>query len=73
DYFLPDLSNPTFRAVLAATGVIVLFPLGIYFLFRAVKEPLRASSIEITPGWLSFKPRQNYRSHADSAPRVKSV
>ncbi|HEV2174438.1 MAG TPA: LysE family transporter, partial [Nitrospira sp.] len=42
DYFLPDLSNPTFRAVLAATGVMVLFPLGIYFLFRAVKEPLRA-------------------------------
>src|SRR5512142_634111 len=42
DYFLPDLSTPTFRAVLAATGVIVLFPLGIYFLFRAVKEPLRA-------------------------------
>jgi putative LysE/RhtB family amino acid efflux pump len=36
------LSNPTFRAFLAATGVIVLFPLGIYFLFRAFKEPLRA-------------------------------
>ena len=42
DYFLPDMSNPTFRALLAATGVIVLFPLGIYFLFRAAKEPLRA-------------------------------
>jgi len=42
DYFIPDLSNPMFRAVLAATGVIVLFPLGIYFLFRAFKEPLRA-------------------------------
>ena len=39
DFFLPDLSNPTFRAVLAATGVTVLFPLGIYFVFRAVKEP----------------------------------
>jgi threonine/homoserine/homoserine lactone efflux protein len=42
DYLLLDLSNPMLRAVLAATGVIVLFPLGIYFLFRAVKEPLRA-------------------------------
>ena len=42
DYLLLDLFNPMLRAVLAATGVIVLFPLGIYFLFRAVKEPLRA-------------------------------
>lgn len=42
DYLLLDLSNPMLRAVLAATGVMVLFPLGIYFLFRAVKEPLRA-------------------------------
>jgi threonine/homoserine/homoserine lactone efflux protein len=42
DYFLPDLSNPTLRTVLAATGAIVLLPLGIYFLVRAVKEPLRA-------------------------------
>ncbi|HSC56376.1 MAG TPA: LysE family transporter [Nitrospira sp.] len=42
DYLLLDLSNPMLRVILAATGVIVLFPLGIYFLFRAVKEPLRA-------------------------------
>lgn len=42
DYLLLDLFNPMLRAVLAATGVMVLFPLGIYFLFRAVKEPLRA-------------------------------
>lgn len=42
DYLLLDLSNPMLRAVLAATGVMVLFPLGTYFLFRAVKEPLRA-------------------------------
>jgi threonine/homoserine/homoserine lactone efflux protein len=42
DYFLPDLSNPTLRTVLAAIGAIVLLPLGIYFLVRGVKEPLRA-------------------------------
>jgi threonine/homoserine/homoserine lactone efflux protein len=42
DFLLPDLSNPIFHAALAAVGAIVLFPLGIYFLFRAVKEPLRA-------------------------------
>jgi len=42
DFFLPDLSNPTFHAALAAMGALVLFPLGIYFLVRAVKEPLRA-------------------------------
>jgi L-lysine exporter family protein LysE/ArgO len=41
-YLLSDLSNPTLRTVLAAIGVIVLLPLGIYFLVRAVKEPLRA-------------------------------
>jgi len=42
DYFLPDLSNPTLRTVLAGTGAIVLLPLGIYFLVCAVKEPLWA-------------------------------
>ena len=42
DYFLPDLSNPMLRTVLAAIGAIVLLPLGIYFLVRAVKDPLRA-------------------------------
>jgi len=41
-YLFSDLSNPTLRTILAAIGVIVLFPLGIYFLVRAFKEPLRA-------------------------------
>jgi L-lysine exporter family protein LysE/ArgO len=41
-YLLSDLSNPTLRTVLAAIGLVVLLPLGIYFLVRAVKEPLRA-------------------------------
>jgi len=41
-YLLSDLSNPTLQAVLEATGVIVLLPLGLYFLVRAVKDPLRA-------------------------------
>jgi threonine/homoserine/homoserine lactone efflux protein len=41
-YFFSDLSNPTLRTVLEAIGVIVLLPLGIYFLVRAVKDPLRA-------------------------------
>lgn len=41
-YLLSDLSNPTLRTVLAAIGGIVLFPMGLYFLVRAVKEPLRA-------------------------------
>jgi threonine/homoserine/homoserine lactone efflux protein len=42
DYLFPDLSNPTLQTILAAMGAIVLLPLGIYFLVRAVKEPLRA-------------------------------
>ena len=42
DYLFSDLSNPTLQTVLAAIGVIVLLPLGIYFLVRAVKDPLRA-------------------------------
>jgi threonine/homoserine/homoserine lactone efflux protein len=41
-FLLSDLTNPTLQTVLAAIGVIVLFPLGLYFLVRAVKEPLRA-------------------------------
>jgi threonine/homoserine/homoserine lactone efflux protein len=41
-YLLSDLSNPTLQTVLEAIGVTVLLPLGIYFLVRAVKEPLRA-------------------------------
>ena len=42
DYFLLDLPNPAIQTVLAALGAIVLLPLGIYFLVRAGKEPLRA-------------------------------
>ncbi len=41
-YVFSDLSNPTLRTVLASIGVVVLLPLGLYFLFHAVKEPLRA-------------------------------
>jgi threonine/homoserine/homoserine lactone efflux protein len=41
-FLLSDLTNPNLQTVLAAIGVIVLFPLGLYFLVRAVKEPLRA-------------------------------
>ena len=41
-YIFSDLSNPTLQTILATIGVIVLLPLGIYFLVRAVKEPLRA-------------------------------
>src|ERR1019366_5691018 len=36
------VSNPALRTVLAAIGAIVLLPLGIYFLVRAVKDPMRA-------------------------------
>ena len=41
-YLFSDLSNPALKTVLAAIGAIVLLPLGIYFLVRAVKEPLWA-------------------------------
>ena len=41
-YFFSDLSNPTLQTILAAIGIIVLLPLGIYFLVRAVKDPMRA-------------------------------
>jgi len=41
-FLFSNISNPTLQTVLAAIGVIVLLPLGIYFLIRAVKEPLRA-------------------------------
>jgi L-lysine exporter family protein LysE/ArgO len=41
-YLFYDLSNPTLQTYLAAIGVIVLLPLGIYFLLRTVKDPLRA-------------------------------
>jgi L-lysine exporter family protein LysE/ArgO len=39
---LPVLSNPKLQLVLMAVGVVVLFPVGIYFLVLAVKEPSRA-------------------------------
>jgi threonine/homoserine/homoserine lactone efflux protein len=42
DRFFPDLSNTAFQTVLAAMGAIILFPLAIYFLIRAFKDPLRA-------------------------------
>jgi threonine/homoserine/homoserine lactone efflux protein len=41
-FLLSDLTNPTLKTVLAGIGVLVLLPLGIYFLFHAVKEPLQA-------------------------------
>lgn len=41
-YLFSDLSNPTLQIYLEAVGVVVLLPLGIYFLFRAVKNPQRA-------------------------------
>jgi threonine/homoserine/homoserine lactone efflux protein len=41
-YFFSDLSNPTLQTLLAAIGVIVLLPLGIYFVVRAVKDPMQA-------------------------------
>jgi threonine/homoserine/homoserine lactone efflux protein len=41
-YLFSDLANPTLQTVLATIGLIVLLPLGFYFLVRAVKEPLRA-------------------------------
>jgi threonine/homoserine/homoserine lactone efflux protein len=42
DYLLPELSNPTLQAVLEIIGVIVMLPLGIYFLVCAFKDPLQA-------------------------------
>lgn len=41
-YLFSDLANPKFQTVLESIGVIVLLPLGIYLLFRTVKDPLRA-------------------------------
>jgi threonine/homoserine/homoserine lactone efflux protein len=41
-YLFSDLSNPTLQTVLEAMGVIILLPLGLYFLVRAVKDPMRA-------------------------------
>jgi len=41
-YLLSDISSPALRTALAGTSVLVLLPLGIYFLTRAVKTPLHA-------------------------------
>ena len=49
-YLLSHLSDPTLRTILAAIGVVVLLPLGVYFLVRAVKEPLRAYT-SARKGW----------------------
>jgi len=38
-YLFSDLSNPTLQTVLAAVGVIVLLPLGIYFLSAPSRIP----------------------------------
>jgi L-lysine exporter family protein LysE/ArgO len=38
-YLLPRLLNPTLQIVLVAIGVVVLFPMGVYFLALAVKNP----------------------------------
>ena len=43
-YLLSDLANPALHTTLAVIGAMVLLPLGLYFLFHAVKEPLRAYS-----------------------------
>ena len=64
-YLFSDLSNPTLRTILAAIGVIVLLPLGIYFLVRAVKEPLPAHASArqqwnedtVSPIWSPKSPR----------------
>ena len=42
DYLLPDLSNPTFQAVLAAMGAIVLRPVGISAPSRSLCGPMQA-------------------------------
>lgn len=41
-YLFSDLVNPNLQIVLTGIGALVLFPLGIYFILRAFKEPLRA-------------------------------
>jgi threonine/homoserine/homoserine lactone efflux protein len=38
-YLLHGLSNPKLQAVLAAIGVVLLFPAGIYFLLFVFKDP----------------------------------
>jgi threonine/homoserine/homoserine lactone efflux protein len=41
-YLFSDLANPKLQTILAGIGLIVLLPLGTYFLVRAVREPLKA-------------------------------
>jgi L-lysine exporter family protein LysE/ArgO len=43
-YFLSDLSNPRLQTVLMVAGVVVLLPVGIYFLALASRHPRRAFS-----------------------------
>jgi threonine/homoserine/homoserine lactone efflux protein len=42
DDLFSDLSNPALQSVLAGISIIVILPLGVYFLIRAIKEPVRA-------------------------------
>ncbi len=46
-YLLSDLSDPTLRTVLAAIGGLLLYPMGLYFLARAVEKSPRAYSSRI--------------------------
>ncbi|HEY1210693.1 MAG TPA: LysE family transporter [Terracidiphilus sp.] len=41
-YLLPDLSNPKLQFSLLAIGAVILFPVGIYFLALAIRDPNRA-------------------------------
>jgi len=41
-FLLPDLSNPRLQFFLLAVGAVILFPVGIYFLALAIRDPHRA-------------------------------
>jgi L-lysine exporter family protein LysE/ArgO len=41
-FLLSDMSNPKLRIALAAIGILVLLPLGIYFVIHTFKDPLVA-------------------------------
>jgi threonine/homoserine/homoserine lactone efflux protein len=41
-YLLSDLSNPKLQFSLLAIGAVILFPVGIYFLALAIRDPHRA-------------------------------
>jgi len=66
-YLFSDLSNPTFQTILSAIGVIVLLPLGIYFLVRAFKDPLRAYASALQEWDEATVPAQLVAEVADSA------